>query len=102
MTIPFECGSRSRCAREGGWLGRRRTYRCRQCGQKFKVDTPHALPEGARLCSTCRPIGEYPFKFVDKTTGKKQVVFAGDAELATLRAWKINPNLTFDVSPIRR
>ncbi len=45
---------------------------------------------------------EYVFTFVDKITGKKCVVRASDSELATLRAWAKNRNLTFDVNAIDR
>lgn len=37
-----------------GRLGRRRTYRCRICGRKFRSDfrlTP--LPEDKRICDNC-------------------------------------------------
>ena len=37
-----------------GWLGRRRTYRCRQCRQKFQVDRLNPLPEKDRICEICR------------------------------------------------
>lgn len=36
-----------------GWLGRRRWYKCRNCGEKFQVDTLNALPEAERTCRTC-------------------------------------------------
>ncbi len=39
---------------------------------------------------------EYPF--VDKNNGETIKIKAGDAILATLRAWKINPNLTYDIA----
>jgi rubrerythrin len=45
--------SRSRACREG-WLGRKRTYRCRICGEKFRVDTLNPLPEDKRMCPVCR------------------------------------------------
>lgn len=54
MLKPFEVGSRSRAAREGGWQGRRRNYSCRQCGEKFQVDTRAPLPEKERLCPKCQ------------------------------------------------
>ncbi len=50
---PFEEGSRSRAAREGGWLGRRRWYKCRKCGERFKVDTREPLPINLRYCNAC-------------------------------------------------
>lgn len=50
----FEVKSRSRAAREGGWLGRRRNYRCRQCGEKFQVDIRDPIPETERICPECR------------------------------------------------
>jgi predicted SprT family Zn-dependent metalloprotease len=37
-----------------GWLGRRRTYRCRVCHQKFQVDRLNSLPEEERVCRSCR------------------------------------------------
>jgi hypothetical protein len=46
--------SRTREYREG-WLGRRRTYKCRVCGTKFQVDTLNPLPENKRVCSSCSP-----------------------------------------------
>jgi len=35
-----------------GWLGRRRNYICRVCGNKFKHDG-YQLPEQSRICSVC-------------------------------------------------
>lgn len=35
-----------------GWLGRRRNYLCRVCGDKFQHDG-FQLPEKARICDTC-------------------------------------------------
>ena len=45
---------RTRFAREGGWLGRRRHYRCRNpgCGKDF-VHDGFTLPEDARICPVC-------------------------------------------------
>lgn len=40
---------------------------------------------------------EYDYPFMDKITGVKQIIRASSAELAMLRAWKINQNLTFDI-----
>ena len=39
-----------------GWLGRKRTYRCRTkgCGNKFQVDTRDPLPIKDRVCPECR------------------------------------------------
>lgn len=51
---PCEVSSRSRRAREGGWLGRRRNYRCRKCDAMFQVDTRFPLPEDRKLCPDCR------------------------------------------------
>lgn len=36
-----------------GWLGRRRNYLCRKCGNKFQVDTRNPLPESDRICPSC-------------------------------------------------
>ncbi len=52
---PRENG-RSRFAREGGWLGKRRTYKCRMCGDKFQVDTKDPLPLYERKCPKCKDI----------------------------------------------
>ena len=46
-------GTRTRFAREGGYTGRRRNYKCRGCGQGFQHDG-NQLPEKARLCLDCR------------------------------------------------
>ena len=46
-----------------GWLGRRRWYKCRSCGQKFPVDTLNPLPEADRTCRPCdnlKPHGVSP------------------------------------------
>ena len=51
---PFEIGSRSRAAREGGWLGRRRNYSCRLCGKMFQRDLRDSLPVKERICLACR------------------------------------------------
>lgn len=77
-----------------GWKGRRRTYHCRECKGKFQADTLHALPEIDRVCPTCMK-RTFVYTFTDKTTGKEQVIRAPDIELATLRAWHLNRNLTF-------
>ena len=78
-----------------GWLGRKRTYICRQCHLKFQVDRLAPLPKNERICHHCKD--GYPFTFTAKQTGQDVVVKASDSELATLRAWQINPNLTFKV-----
>jgi rubrerythrin len=39
------------------WQGRRRTYRCRSCFGKFRVDTVSALPEKERICPICKSKG---------------------------------------------
>ncbi len=44
---------------------------------------------------------EFDFPFVDKVTGEKQIVRASNVETATLRAFAINKNLTFDVSEVK-
>ena len=45
--------TRTREYREG-WRGRRRTYICRSCGEKFQVDTLTPLPEKQRICGNCK------------------------------------------------
>jgi len=85
--------TRSRSFREGR-QGRRRTYKCRECDNKFQVDTLNPLPISERFCPPCLK-NTIPFTFINKLTGKEYIIRAGDAELATLRAWQINPNLTF-------
>jgi hypothetical protein len=37
---------------------------------------------------------EHKYIFID-SNGKKTTITAPDVELATLRAWKLDPNLTF-------
>ncbi len=50
----LEVRNTSRCREKvEGWLGRRRTYRCRWCGRKFTVDTLAPLPEDRRVCGAC-------------------------------------------------
>jgi len=44
-------GNNSRACREG-WLGRRRNYKCRACGETFQHDGLQ-LPEKLRVCSKC-------------------------------------------------
>ncbi len=79
-----------------GWLGRRRSYTCRECGIKFEEDKLSPLPEIDRVCPDCRK-RTYVYTFVNKRSGKELLIRASDAELATVRAWKISPNLTFKV-----
>ena len=89
----------SRCREtKDGWRGRRRTYICRICGQKLQVDTLNPLPEKERTCHLCKSPGKYPFPFIDKVTKENQIVHASNAELATLKAYELNPNLTFDTT----
>ncbi len=45
---------------------------------------------------------EIAYPFLNKLTGEKQIVMAIDPQLATLRAWKINPNLTFDIEEVKK
>lgn len=45
--------TRCREYREGR-ISRRRTYRCRQCPNKFQVDTLKPLPEYDRICPECK------------------------------------------------
>ncbi len=46
----------SRCREKvEGWLGRKRWYKCRECGRKFQVDTLGPLPISDRVCPLCRP-----------------------------------------------
>ena len=85
--------TRSRAVKEG-WQGRRRTYKCRECDNKFQVDTLSPLPIKDRFCPSCLK-NTIPFTFINRVTSKEYVIRASDAELATLRAWKINSNLTF-------
>lgn len=85
----------SRCREKiEGRISRRRTYRCRTCNSHFQVDSLHALDEANRICPDCRG---YVYTFTDKRTGEEQEIRASNIELATLRAWRINPNLTFKV-----
>lgn len=74
----------------------KRVYECSECHKNFEARTVMPLPKNKRVCQEC--VRTVPvFKFVDRVTGKTLSVRAGDVELATLRAWAINPNLTFNV-----
>jgi len=53
MEIGLKANTWTREYREG-WIGRKRTYHCRSCGYKFRVDTRDPLPEELRLCEICR------------------------------------------------
>lgn len=71
-------------------------YICIECGKEFRVDTLEPLPENERLCLYCRE-NTYLYTFTDKLTGKEIEVRASSAELATLRAWKRNKNLSYKI-----
>jgi len=45
-----------------GWLGRKRNYKCRACGEKFQHDGGQ-LPEKARICLDCRMRPKHFAKF---------------------------------------
>jgi len=79
-----------------GWKGRKRTYKCRECGEKFQVDTLNALPLEDRICPPCKE-RTHVYTFIDKQTGKECEVRAVDPELATLRAKHFNYKLKFKV-----
>ncbi len=81
--------------RTEGWIGRRRTYICRECHNKFRVDRVTPLPQKERICLDCKEGHNYVF--TDRQTNQETHIKASDAELATLRAWKANPNLTFKI-----
>ena len=49
--------TRTRAYRDG-WRGRRRWYKCRQCNEKFQVDTRDPLPKAERICSICKGKGD--------------------------------------------
>lgn len=78
-----------------GWLGRRRTYHCTECNDKFQVDTLNPLPNIERVCPACRVITNV-YTFVDKR-GKEVLIRAPNSELATLRAWRRNTSLTYKI-----
>ena len=87
----------SRCRQKvEGWRGRKRTYQCIECYKEFQVDTLNPLPVNMRVCPNCLAHTAL-YTFIDKRTGKEKEVRASSAELATARAWEINPNLTFKV-----
>lgn len=87
----------SRCREKTeGWLGRRRNFICSECHQKFQTDTLNPLPEIDRVCFTCR-VRTYVYTFTNTKTGRDKQVRASNVELATLRAWRISPNLTFKI-----
>lgn len=87
----------SRCReKKEGSTGRRRTYSCTECQIKFQDDRLTPLPEVDRVCSYCRTI-TYVYTFTNKRTGKDTQVRARTAEAATMKAWRISPNLTFKI-----
>ena len=45
-------------AYQQSWRGRRRTYKCLQCGIKFQVDTVNAVPDNERICRECKANNE--------------------------------------------
>ena len=79
----------------GAWLGRRRSYHCTECNEKFRVDTLNSLALIDRVCPGCR-IRTTVYTFVDQK-GKEVLIRASDSELATLRAWDKNRHLTFKI-----
>lgn len=83
-----------------GWLGRRRTYYCVECQKLIHVDTLNPIPKIDRVCSECR-MSTSVYTFVNKRSGKELQIRAHDAELATLRAWKISTNLTFKIPQLQ-
>lgn len=79
-----------------GIVSRRRTLHCSECGKDIQADSLNSIPEIDRVCSDCRmTTGVYTF--VNKRSGKELQIRAPDAELATLRAWGISPNLTLKI-----
>lgn len=58
---------RTRFAREGGWLGRRRHYKCRKCGNDF-VHDGFTLPEKERICTPCRMPPDVREQYLAKNT----------------------------------
>lgn len=84
----------SHCKETYGRLGRRRTYPCTECKLKFQVETLNPLPEIERVCPECKK-HTYVYTFINSKSGKEVQIRASDAELATLRAWEKNKNLTF-------
>jgi len=76
-----------------GKRGRRRTYRCTECNCKFQVETLEPLPKHNRACQDCK-LFTFVYTFL-APDGQKFFIRAGDAELATLRAWHINTKLSF-------
>jgi len=78
----------SRCREKiEGWRGRRRNYKCRNCGQKFQVDALNPLPENDRICSTCRKLTGETYRFKSLSGGNRVIVKAHNAEMATLRVF---------------
>ncbi len=79
-----------------GSLGRWRTYHCTECRQEITVETLNPLPKIEQCCSNCKSnTGIYTF--INKRSSKELQIRASNAELATLRAFAISPNLTFKI-----
>jgi len=51
----IEMHDTSRCREKTeGKISRRRTYKCRKCGEKFQEDRLKPLPEAHRICPACQ------------------------------------------------
>lgn len=73
-----------------------RLYQCAECLNPFKYKSLLPLSPIEQVCDYCNRHTSI-YQFIDKSTQKVVPVRAGDVELATLRAWKINSNLTFKI-----
>ena len=87
--------TRTREYREGK-ISRRRTYKCLECKRKFQVDTLNPLPDIDKYCHDCK-LSTVLYTFISKTTGKTYQTRCIDQELATLRAWKVDPALELNI-----
>ena len=78
-----------------GWKGRRRSYHCTECNEKFQVDTLNSLPVIDRVCRLCKLLTSI-YVFVDKK-GKEFLIRGPNFEHATLKAMGKNNTLKFKV-----
>ena len=72
---------RTRFAREGGWLGRRRHYRCRRCDKDF-VHDGNTLPEDLRICPVRLLLPDIKAKYLASLEARKNNTEGGDNVLA--------------------
>ena len=67
-----------------GWKGRRRSYHCTECNEKFQVDTLNPLPVIDRACSMCKALTSI-YVFMNKNGKEFAVTTDGRSPMRRLR-----------------